>query len=113
MRRLGSAGRGWLGAATAVLLLSACDPAATAGGVKSAAARSVLVSVAETVMPASQAETAAFCLASHATPAEIDSLARDVGTRPGTTTYATARAIAARPDAQICLRERGVAPMRL
>jgi formaldehyde-activating enzyme involved in methanogenesis len=96
-----------------VLTLAACDPAATVGRVQEAAARSVLVSVAESVVPASQAETAAFCLVTHATPAEVEGLARDVGTRPGTTTYATARAIAARPQAQVCLRERGVAPLRL
>ncbi|HMO08818.1 MAG TPA: hypothetical protein PKD10_14410 [Paracoccaceae bacterium] len=99
--------------ALVLLALPACDPQVAADGVARAAARSVLTSVAETVVPASQAETAAFCLVQAATPDEINALARDVGTRPGTTTMATARTIAARPAAQACLRERGVAPITL
>ena len=99
--------------AALLLALPACDAQVAVDGVARAAARSVLTSVAETVVPASQADTAAFCLVGAATPEEVASLARDVGTRPGTTTVATARVIAARPAAQACLRERGVAPMAL
>lgn len=93
----------------ALPVLAACDPSATGNRVQEAAARSVLVNVAQSVVPSSLAETAGFCLASAATPDETATLALDVGTRPGTRTYDIARTIASRPDAQTCLRERGVA----
>ncbi|MFN3938482.1 MAG: hypothetical protein ACK4KW_13010 [Gemmobacter sp.] len=93
-----------------VLCLAGCDPRAAADSVTRAAARSVVVPVVGQVLPAPQAEQAAACVIDHADAAEIESLARDVGTRAGTLTEATVATILRRPATRACLAARGIAP---
>lgn len=94
-----------------VLALAACDPAAVRGNVTDRAARSVVVNVLVNQYPRPQAETATTCVLQNATPAETDSLARDVATRAGTVTVATIRAIGDRPATRACLTAQGLVPI--
>lgn len=98
-------------AALAVMALAACDPQAAADNVARAAARSVVVPVVGQYLPGPAAETAAVCIIDNATAAEIQSLARDVGTRAGTTTVSTVLAVAGRPGTLQCLGTRGLGPI--
>ncbi len=92
-----------------LLPLSACDPAAMRAGVADRAAQSVVVNVLVNQYPRPDAEIATECVLANAAPAETDQLARDVGTRAGTSTVATIRAIADRPGTLQCLASRGLA----
>lgn len=100
-------------AAAGLAALAACDPAAMVEDVTAQAARSVVVNVLAVQYPRPQAETAADCVLGTATPAEVQSLARDVGTRPGTLTEATVRTAAARPAAAACLAGQGLARVEI
>ncbi|MFN4157717.1 MAG: hypothetical protein ACK4GO_04855 [Gemmobacter sp.] len=95
-----------------LICLAACDPQAAADNVARAAARSVVVPVVGQYLPGPAAETAAICVIDNATSLEIQSLARDVGTRAGTSTVTTVLAIAQRPATLQCLLSRGVGPIR-
>lgn len=95
----------------AAFVLSACDPQAVMGNVTGRAAQSVVVNVLVNQYPRPQAEAAAECVISNATAAEIDALARDVGTRAGTVTVASVRAIGDRPATQACLNGQGLMPI--
>lgn len=85
------------------LALAACDPAAMRADIGARAAQSVVVNVLVNQYPRPQAEIAAACVIQHASAAEIEVLARDVGTRAGTSTVATIRAIGDRPGTGACL----------
>jgi len=93
------------------LTLAACDPQSVVGNVTDRAARSVVVNVLVNQYPRPQAETATTCVLQNATRAEADSLARDVGTRAGTTTVAQIRAIGDRPATRGCLTSQGLIPI--
>lgn len=95
------------------LALTACDPAAMRADLAGRAAQSVVVNVLVNQYPRPAAEVAAECVVSNASPTETDQLARDVGTRAGTSTAATIRAVADRPGTQQCLAARGLAPVGL
>jgi hypothetical protein len=97
--------------AACLLLLAACDPAAMRAGVADRAAQSVVVNVLVNQYPRPGAEIATECVLANAAPAETDQLARDVGTRAGTSTVATIRGIADRPGTLQCLAARGLAPV--
>ena len=79
-----------------------------ADGVNRRAARSVVVPVLQNYMTAPQAEIAADCVIANASPAELGSLARDVGVRAGTLTVQNVVAVVRRPATGACMRERGV-----
>jgi hypothetical protein len=93
------------------LLLPACDPAAVRAGVADRAAQPVVVNVLVNQYPRPQAEVATECVLANAAPAETEQLARDLGTRAGTSTVATIRSIADRPGSVQCLAARGLAPV--
>jgi hypothetical protein len=92
-------------------LLCACDLADMQARVTGRAAQSVVVNVLANQYPQAAAEAAADCVVSNAAPAEAAALARDVGTRAGTSTVATIRSIADRPGTVRCLAARGLAPV--
>lgn len=100
-------------AVAAALLLAACSPQDLADNVTERAARSVVVSVVSAQYAAPQAEVVADCLLSAAAPAERETLARDVGNRPGTVTEANVRALAARPAAAGCVAQAGLEAVRV
>lgn len=97
--------------ALATLTLAACTPQAMTDRVNEGAARSVVLNVVVNQYPRPEADQAADCVIAHATPAEAQALARDVGTRAGTSTLATIRSIASRPATQSCVTSRGLAPL--
>lgn len=97
----------------AALLLAACDPAALRENVADRAAQSVIVNVLVNQYPRPQAEVAAECVLANAGPAEVEGLARDVGTRSGTSTVTTIRGIADRPGTVQCLAGRGLPPVAI
>lgn len=96
---------------TAVVAVAACDPAAMRAGVADRAAQSVVVNVLVNQYPRPGADIAAECVLANAAPAETEQLARDVGTRAGTSTVATIRAVADRPGTVQCLAGRGLPPV--
>ncbi len=93
------------------LALAACDPAELRSDINERAARSVIVNVLAGQYPRPQAEAATTCVIQNATQAELESLARDVGTRAGTTTVATIRAVDDRPATRTCLQSQGLLPI--
>lgn len=95
----------------AVLALAACTPQAMTDRVSAGAARSVVLNVVMNQYPRPEADQAADCVIANATPAEVQALARDVGTRAGTTTRANIAAVAARPATRSCVAARGLAPV--
>jgi len=101
------------GAAPLALALAACTPQAMADRVGEGAARSVVLNVVMNQYPRPGAEQAADCVIANATGAEVQALARDVGTRAGTGTLANIAAITARPATQSCVAARGLAPVAL
>lgn len=92
-------------------VLAACDPAAMRTDMAGRAAQSVILNVLVNQYPRPAAEVATACILTHATPAETEALARDVGTRAGTSTVANIRAVADRPETVQCLTARGLAPV--
>ena len=94
------------------LALAACDPAQVMDSAVRRTAQSVVFPVVSIDMPAGPAEAATDCILNAATGEELQLLARDVGVEAGTSTKATIRTIALRPDAQSCFAANGVPPVR-
>ncbi len=93
------------------LTLAACTPQAVTDRVSEGAARSVVLNVVLNQYPRPEADQAADCIIASASTVEVQALARDVGTRAGTSTLATIRTVAARPATQSCVDARGLAPV--
>ena len=104
MRRLGLA-------VAAILTLVACDPQEVADKAVRRAAEQVVLPVVNVDMPAGPAQTATACILDAASPAELQSLARDLGVEAGTLTVQTIRTIAARAAAQSCFAASGIPPL--
>ena len=98
--------------ASAVLALAACDPQEVADKAVRRAAEQVVFPVVNVDMPSGPAQAATACILDAASPAEQQSLARDLGVEAGTLTVQTIRTIAARPAAQSCFAAAGVPPLR-
>ncbi len=96
---------------TAILALSACDPAELVDSALKRTAHSVVFPVVNIDMPAEPARLATKCILDAATQDELELLARDVGVEAGTATKATIRQIAVRPAAQACYAANGVPPL--
>jgi hypothetical protein len=94
------------------LLVAACDPAEVADNALKRTVQTVVFPVVNVDMPAGPAQSATECILVEATPDELRLLARDVGVVAGSSTKATIRSIALRPDAQACFAAAGVPPIR-
>lgn len=92
----------------ALLALAACSPQAVADQLGRRAAETVVMPVMAATMPSGQAQAATTCIVQNATAAEVQALARDVAVLAGTSTKATIRAIALRPEAQACFVSKAV-----
>jgi hypothetical protein len=92
-------------------LVAACDPADVADKAMKRTVQTVVFPVVNLDMPAGPAQAATDCILSTATSDELRLLARDVGVVAGTSTKATIRAIALRPEAQSCFAAAGVPPI--
>ncbi|RUS60202.1 hypothetical protein EGN72_10435 [Pseudorhodobacter sp. E13] len=93
---------------TACLLLSACVASNPVEAVARASAKSVVLPVVQQRLPGPQAEAVAVCVIDNATTDEIFALARDVGTRAGTTTVQTIATILQRPNTVQCVLRAGI-----
>lgn len=94
-----------------VLALAACSPQQVADNVTRRAAETVVQPVLDDYMTGPEAQTATSCLLDNATPAEIQTLARDVAVVAGTSTVATVLGIAARAPVQACFAAAGLPPV--
>ena len=92
----------------ALLITAACNPQQMADSVARRAAKSVVVPVVQQYLPAPQAEGIANCVIDNANAGEISSLARDVGTRAGTTTVQTVMTVLQRPGTRDCVTRAGL-----
>lgn len=90
------------------LALTACDPAELVDSAMRRSAHSVVFPVVNIDMPAGPARAATDCILGAASPDEVQLLARDVGVEAGSSTKATIRMIALRPEAQACFAANGV-----
>ena len=95
----------------AILALAACSPTDVADKIGRRAAASVVMPVVSNSMPAGPAQLATNCIVEHADAVEVRALARDVAVVAGSSTKATIRAIALRPEAQACFAANGVPPV--
>ncbi len=89
-----------------LLLLAGC--ASVADNVARRSARSVVLPVVSQYMPSGPAQLATDCVLNNASAGEISTLARDIGTRAGTSTVQTVAAIALRPGTTQCLTSQGL-----
>ncbi|MDN5787757.1 hypothetical protein [Pseudorhodobacter sp.] len=72
------------------------------------AAKSVVLPVVQQRLPGPQAEAVAICVIDNADSNEILSLARDVGTRAGTSTVQNIATILQRPNTIQCVLRAGI-----
>lgn len=96
-----------------VLLLAACTTANPMDQFARATAKSVVLPVVQQRLPGPQAEAVAVCVIDNANSDEIFSLARDVGTRAGTTTVQTIATILQRPNTVQCVLGAGIPGLSL
>lgn len=96
----------------ALLIVTACSPTDVADKVGRRAAASVVLPVVAASMPTGVAQLATNCIVENADAAEVQALARDVAVVAGSSTKATIRGIALRPEAQACFAANGVPPVR-
>jgi hypothetical protein len=104
--------RGLVLTMTAVLAVSACTTNPI-DAVARASAKSVVLPVVQQRLPGPQAQAVAICVIDNANASEINSLARDVGTRAGTTTVQTIATILQRPDTLQCVLGAGIPGLTL
>lgn len=95
------------------LALTACTTNDPVEAVARATAKSVVLPVVQQRLPGPQAEAVAVCVIDNATTDEIFSLARDVGTRAGTTTVQTVATILQRPNTLQCVLGAGIPGLSL
>lgn len=95
-------------AVSCVMLLAACDPQDMADQAGRRIAATVVMPVVQLDMPTPLAQRATDCIVRNATAAEVQALARDVAVVAGSSTRATIRGIALRPEAAACFAANGV-----
>ncbi|MCU0899896.1 MAG: hypothetical protein MUC82_05290 [Cypionkella sp.] len=100
------------GAVLMVLALAACDPQQVADQAGRRVAASVVLPVVQIDLPTPLAQKATDCIVQNATAAEVQALARDVAVVAGSSTKATIRGIATRPEAAACFTANGVPQVR-
>jgi hypothetical protein len=97
-----------------LVLLAACSPTGDVGlDVLRATAKSVVLPVVQQRLPGPQAEAVAICVIDNAERSELITLARDVGTRAGTTTVQTVATILQRPNTIQCVLRAGIPGLTL
>ena len=104
--------RGMILAFASVLVVAACDPQDVADQAGRRVASTVVLPVVQLDMPTPMAQRATDCIVRNATAAEVQALARDVAVVAGSSTKATIRGIALRPEASACFAANGVPQVR-
>lgn len=92
-------------------LLAACDPKQVTDNAGRRLARSVVLPVIQAEMPTPVAQKATDCIVQNADAAEVQALAKDIAVVAGSSTKATIRGIALRPEASGCFAANGVPPL--
>lgn len=95
-----------------LMVLAACDPQQVADQAGRRIASTVVLPVVQLDMPTPLAQRATDCIVRNATAAEVQDLARDVAVVAGSSTKATIRGIALRPEAASCFAANGVPPVQ-
>ena len=93
---------------TALLVLSACDPAQTVNDLGRRTAETVVKPIVDDSMTEPQAAIVTRCVVQNASSDEVRLLIRDVGNPAGTATIATVRDILLRPATLSCLSPAGL-----
>jgi hypothetical protein len=101
----------WI-ALSSFMVLAACDPNQVADQAGRRVASTVVLPVVQLDMPTPLAQRATDCIVRNATAAEVQALARDVAVVAGSSTKATIRGIALRPEAAACFVANGVPQVR-
>lgn len=96
-----------------VLAFAACTTTNPVEQIARTSAKSVVLPVVQQRLPGPQAEAVTVCVIDNANTAEIMSLARDVGTRAGTTTVQTIATILQRPETIKCVVSVGLPGLTL
>jgi ABC-type amino acid transport substrate-binding protein len=94
--------------ALALLALAACDPRQTTDTLGRRTAETVVKPIVDDTMTEPQAAGVTRCIVANADAAEVQALVRDVGTFAGTSTVATVRRIAERPETRSCIAGAGL-----
>jgi hypothetical protein len=102
----------------AALVLTLCIAACTSTGdvgldVLRATAKTVVLPVVQQRLPGPQAEAVTICVLDNASRDEIVSLAKDVGTRAGSSTVQTIATILQRPNTVQCVLRAGLPGLTL
>lgn len=92
-------------------VLAACSPQQIAGDVTRAAAKSVILPIVGQRLPEMQAEQVTGCVLDNATGPELQTLARDIGTRAGTRTVGIVADVMRRPQTVQCVAALGLPGM--
>ena len=95
-----------------ILVLAACDPQQVADQAGRRVASTVVLPVVQLDMPTPMARRATDCIVRNATADEVQALARDVAVVAGSSTKATIRTIALRPETAACFAASGVPQVR-
>lgn len=96
-----------------LVFLAACTTGDPGEAVLRATAKSVILPVIQQRLPAPQAEAVTLCVLDNATQPEILTLARDVGTRAGTSTVQTIATVLQRPATTQCVLRAGLPELTL
>jgi len=91
-----------------LIFLASCSPQQVAEDVTRAAAKSVILPVVAQRLPETQAEQVTACVLDNATGAELQILARDIGTRAGTRTVGIVADVLRRPETVRCVAGLGL-----
>jgi hypothetical protein len=96
------------------LLVAACTSTGDVGlDVLRATAKTVVLPVVQQRLPGPQAEAVTICVLDNAEKSEIISLAKDVGTRAGSSTVQTVATILQRPNTVQCVLRAGIPGLTL
>jgi hypothetical protein len=98
---------------TAFALLAACTTSNPLEQIARTSAKSVVLPVVQQRLPGPQAEAVTVCVIDNANTDEILALARDVGTRAGTSTVQTIATILQRPRTVQCVLGAGLPGLAL
>ena len=91
-----------------VLALAACTSGDPRTAVTRQVAKSVVLPVVAQRLPGPQAQAVTTCVIDNATVGDLNALARDVGTRAGTSTVATIAGVLRRPETVRCVLGAGI-----
>ncbi len=97
----------------AILALAACTSGDPRTALTRQVAKSVVLPVVGQRLPGPQAQAVAGCVIDNASADDLNALARDVGTRAGTSTVATIAGVLRQPATMQCVLGAGIPGLSL